>query len=365
MSKAAALIDVARAGADARGFAPLPAGWDEARHSPVKIAAVVAALAEAGVAAPRVLAGTGLREAQLHDPDTLTSTAQLYAVMRRAAEADPRPGLGLRIGRRLRISSYGMYGYALLCAPSLRAALDFAQRHHVLANPLVPIRCEEGADALSWVFPGRHALALPALDEPLYRVLIEMQMAIHFTLARDAMGEACLPSRVLLGWPRDEASAALAQAFGCPVVHGRPRCELQYSLAWLERPPQLANALTAAQISRECARLVDAMEDGRSLSRRVYRELMRTPGRFPGIEAVAATLGMTGRTLRRRLQGEGASYADLLASVRRALAEDYLSGTRMSIEDVAGALAFSNARSFRHAFVRWTGRAPSEFRRER
>ena len=65
----------------------------------------------------------------------------------------------------------------------------------------------------------------------------------------------------------------------------------------------------------------------------------------------------------RRLQAEGTSYADMLTRVRRALAEDYLRGTRMSVDDIAAALAFSDGRSFRQAFARWTGCSPSEFRR--
>lgn len=52
-----------------------------------------------------------------------------------------------------------------------------------------------------------------------------------------------------------------------------------------------------------------------------------------------------------------------LAKVRQALAEDCLRSTRMGLDDIAAALAFSDARSFRHAYTRWTGRSPSDFRR--
>ncbi|MFN0187030.1 MAG: AraC family transcriptional regulator [Aquabacterium sp.] len=335
----------------------LPSGWAEPRYSPVKIAAVADAVAEVGITAAHLLHRTGLQPLQLQDPDTLTSTAQLYTALTRAANLDPRPDLGLRI------SSYGMYGYALLCAPTLRAGLELSQRYHALANPLVPIRAMVTGDLVAWVFPRRSELALPDLDERLYRVLIQMQMAIHVTLARDAMGDWCSPGRALLDFPRDGIAGALHEALDCPVSFDQPRAELHYPAAWLDRSPQLASALTAAQTSRTCAQLLEAMEDGTSLSRRVYRELMRTPGRFPGIESIAGTLCMTGRTLRRHLVAEGTSYADLLARVRRALAEDYLRTTRMSVEDVASALAFSNARSFRQAFQRWTGQPPTVFRR--
>lgn len=74
---------------------------------------------------------------------------------------------------------------------------------------------------------------------------------------------------------------------------------------------------------------------------------------------------MTSRTLRRKLEAEDTSYGELLTSVRKTLAIDYLCTTTLSTEDIALALGFSDAVSFRHAFKRWTGRAPTEYRRNR
>ena len=74
--------------------------------------------------------------------------------------------------------------------------------------------------------------------------------------------------------------------------------------------------------------------------------------------------GITSRTLRRKLEAEGTSYSELLASVR-ALAIDYLSTTTLSTEDIASTLGFSDAVGFRHAFKRWTGMTPSDVRRKR
>lgn len=339
------------------------AGWAEPLYPPTKIDVVAQVLAAAGVPPAELLAGTGIDGHRLQDPDYRTSTAQLYAVLRRAVQLHGGPGLGRRIGMRLRVTAYGLYGYALLSAPTMRAAMERATRFHALANPLVPIRGVVGADTVAWQFPARHELMLPELDDRLYRVLIELQMATHHTLSQDVMGAWCQPAFIGLGWPRPPDGDDWSAGFGVAASFAQPRCELRYPAAWLERAPQLANVITAAQTSRECARLLATLDGGASLARRVYRELMHTPGRFPGIESIAATLGMTGRTLRRRLQAEGTSYADMLTRVRRALAEDYLRGTRMSVDDIAAALAFSDGRSFRQAFARWTGCSPSEYRR--
>jgi len=345
------------------------AAWRDAQYSPVKIDAVAQALAALGVDPQAALLQAGIQPGRLQDADYLTSTAQLYQLLQQAARLAPGPGLGRRIGQRLRITSYGMYGYALLSAPSLQAAMDSATRFHALANPLLPFRSVRSGDAVSWQFPQRHELLLPDLDDTLYRLLIEMQVTVHHTLATDVMGPWCRPTLLALPWaalpgPAGEADArAWAELLGCAPRHGVARGELRYPAAWLDRPPQLANAVTAVQASRECARLLATVASSASTVRQVYRALMQAPGQFPGLEALAESMGMTGRTLRRHLQAEGTSYAELLAKVRQALAEDYLRSTRMGLDDIAAALAFSDARSFRHAYTRWAGRSPSDFRR--
>ncbi len=343
----------------------MPDAWQDARFSPVKLAAAVDALEEAGIAPDQLLEGLGISRNDLLDPDFLTSSAQLYEALRRGAQWCKQPGIGLRIGLRLRVTGYGMYGYALLCAPTMRAGLELAMRYHALANPLLPLRSLTEGSAQIWVFPKEVELNLPGMNGKLHRLLIEMQMAIHLTLGRDVMGAWCKPELLAFSWPAPEHADITARTFDCRILYSQGRCEMHYPLNWLDRAPHLANAITAAQTSRECARLIEAVAAETSASRRVYDELMRTPGQFPDIESVAARLRLTDRTLRRHLRREGQSFSALLASVRRALAEDYLSSTRMSIEDIAGALAFDNGRSFRQAFARWTGKSPTEFRRAR
>jgi YesN/AraC family two-component response regulator len=67
--------------------------------------------------------------------------------------------------------------------------------------------------------------------------------------------------------------------------------------------------------------------------------------------------------LRRHLQAEGTSYQSILDDVRCNLAKHYLQDTRMTGEDIATALGFSDSANFRHAFHKWASQSPSEFRR--
>ena len=352
----------------ARGSrAAAPAPSNERRYSPSKLLALISALDELGLAPQVGLDGTGLSVEALNDPFALTSTNQFLTAARNAVNACDAPDLGLRVGLRLHVSSYGMYGYALLCSVSLRHAFDTAVRYHQLANGMMQIRWTESEGVAAWHFPALAQMPTPGVDQRLYRFLMDLQFAVHVTLIKDAMGAWCLPARAQFTEPEPDPvyASAHAAALECPVAYGQSENALIYPAAWLARAPQFANPITAAQVSAHCAELLQDFDGQSEMTRRVYQALTRTPGRFPGIEDIAESLCMTSRTLRRRLDAEGTSYSDLLTDVRRALAVDYLSATQFSAEEIASALGFSDAVSFRHAFKRWTGVTPNDFRRER
>jgi AraC-like DNA-binding protein len=334
----------------------------EKLYAPLKIAAVVRELSDAGYAVDRVLSGSGLQAEALANPNTRTSIEQLLIVGRNAIRICHTPGIGLAIGRRLHVTSYGMYGYALLCAGTLRQAFDIAMRYHPLATPVMRIQWKEDHEKASWFLSSYEDMHLPGLSPGLYWFFLEMQFAIHATLIKDIMGSWCLPARASFVGPAPKHAELLSSVLKCPVTFDNHHNALYYPVSWLDQTPQLANPITATQMSMTCARLLEELKWQSGISRRVYHELTRTPGRFPDVEAIASTLCMTSRTLRRKLRAEGTSYNNLLASIRQALAEDYLKTTLLSADDIAAALGFSDAASFRHAFKKWTGTTPADYR---
>ena len=88
---------------------------------------------------------------------------------------------------------------------------------------------------------------------------------------------------------------------------------------------------------------------------RLYRKLVEG-------EEIAGMVHMNERTMRRKLEGEGTSFGEILDDVRASLASEYLKTTKMTTEDIASLVGFSDAANFRRAFRRWTGKAPKEFR---
>jgi AraC-like DNA-binding protein len=90
--------------------------------------------------------------------------------------------------------------------------------------------------------------------------------------------------------------------------------------------------------------------------------LRELDGGTPTKEHVSKTLRLSQRTLTRRLADVGTTFEELLASLRRELADRYLRDTELSVGEIAYALGFASTGSFVRAFRRWTDSTPSEVR---
>lgn len=334
-------------------------GLDDRIHRPYKLGVLVESLAAAGVPATQALADSGLAGAALHDAATKVSVRQVLQVYGNAMRLAPDPGFALRSGARVRITHFGMYGYALLASPSARQAIDFAIRYRALASPLIGLQFRlEGQEAV-WSFDDVLALGR---SSALFRFVFEFQLGTQLALHRDLLGAALSPIGVRASYPAPPHAALYAELLCCPAAFDAGADELRFDAAWLDHPLAYANPITAAVVQETCDRLLAELHEAAGLAGRVAALLMQSPGRFPDVEAVAGRLQVTSRTLRRRLQGEGTSYQQVLDAVRRQLATDCLRDTAMTTEDIAAALGFSDAANFRQAFRRWTGRSPSAYR---
>ncbi len=336
-------------------------GLDDAIHRPDKIAVLVQALAALGVPAADVLAGSGVAETALGDAAARVSVRQLLCVHANAQRLSPDPALALRAGARIRFTHFGLYGYALLASPTPRQAIDVALRYRALASPLIGLAFEVDGDEAVWSF---HDVLGLGPDSALLRFVYELQLGTQLALHRDLLGAAVTPTRVRGGYPAPAHAALYSSLLGCDRVEfGCAANELRFDAAWLDQPLAFANPITAATTQQGCDRLLGELESAAGIAGRVAALLREAPAQCAaGIEPIAARLALHPRTLRRRLQAEGTTYQRVRDDVRSQLALDWLRRTRMSTDDIAASLGFSDAANFRHAFKRWTGRNPGALR---
>lgn len=337
-----------------------PPNFEQRIYPAHKMAALVAVLVEKGVPAADVLAGSGLGDARLNAASTRVSYRQVLAVFRNAMRLAPEPGIALLAGQRMHVTAYGMYGYALLSSPTHADAVDFALRHHRVMGPVAEMNGERNLDEVIYSY---RPLLAPDPADALYRFVTEFQLASHLTLTTDLYGRAFRFSQVRLSYPAPPHAALYRALFRCPVQFRQSADELRFAARWLDEPMPYADPITNAMAREMCEKSLAEVDAAGGIAADVRRVLtVEQPGRFPGIEAMAEALKVNARTLRRRLDAEQTSYRELLAEVRMRLAIGYLRETTMTNEEIASRLGYSDAANFRHAFARWTGKNPSEYR---
>jgi AraC-like DNA-binding protein len=339
----------------------LVVGLAERVYESTKLAALFDLLVSHGHPADEILRNVNLPVKDVHSPKARISLKQLMIACKNAIQLSSDRYLPYRIGTSIHISTYGMYGFAILCCPDFRKAMDFAARYHSLAAPLATIEFKEGKGYGSWTIePNVHA----ATDPQLYRFITEMQIGIHISLMRDIMGSAFAPYEICLTYPEAADFGLPADQVGCDVRVTSPRNQIVFQSTWLDQVASLGNKTTYPTIVALCDDLLDDLKLRIGIAGKIRALLLRDIANPPTFTAVAHFLGTNERSLRRQLRQQGLSFRGLLDELRTQIALKYLRTTKLANEEIALALGFSDAANFRRAFHRWTNKAPSEIRGE-
>lgn len=329
-------------------------------YSGAKISTIVDLLADEGISAEKALADIALSLEQLESPATKVSATQVLQSYRNAIKLSQNPQFASLAGSKSSVSTYGIYGFAILSSPNFRDTMNFATAYHRLAAPLMDIEFrEEGRTAVWIVTPARHL----EIDEPLCRFIIDFQMAVHLSLHRNIMGPEFKPLLVQYALEPLQSDGSGADFFDCPALYSQTENRFTFDAAWLDRRPDLANKLAHAELKQLCNSLLKELELSEGIAGEVRDLILSNLSQPISFEQVAKHLNMSGRSLRRRLQEEGTYFRQLVDRLRGQVAMKYVHDTDLSVEDIAFALGFSDASSFRHAFRRWTNTAPLEYRK--
>jgi AraC-like DNA-binding protein len=191
-----------------------------------------------------------------------------------------------------------------------------------------------------------------------------MQLAGKVAFANRFTGVTIVPVAVTLRRARPRWASRYKDAFGCPVQFGCDEDSITFRQQDLDRPLTSANADISPILERRAEEML-ARTDQTGISGRVRVVLQRhLRGDEPQLASIARELGMSMRTLQRRLSEEGARFGDLLDDVRHSMAAEYLATDSMNLMEMAFLLGFSDPNSFFRAFRRWTGTTPDAYRRQ-
>ncbi|MDB6146260.1 MAG: AraC family transcriptional regulator [Pseudomonas sp.] len=320
------------------------------------VSLVLSTFSAEGLSSEALLAGSGISAADLVRADIRITTTQEMQVCANAVAL--RGEIGLELGRRMHVSSYGVLGYALLTSATFGDALRLALAYPALLGTLFELQLREDGDRV-WFSASDYR------DNPALAVFnAELCLASLKVICDDLLGKSLPVLGARFAHDDPDYPASYRESFPCPIRFDSRGDDHAFAFdkSWLDQPLPLADRITHRDMHERCRRLNIEFTGRQAWLGRIRQLLLAQLGCAPGLGGLAQQMKCSERTLRRHLQALGSSYQELLDELRFDRAKQLLHEDRLPIHRIAEELGFSETASFRHAFVRWSGVAPSHFR---
>lgn len=302
----------------------------------------------------QLMAGSGITAADLACADTRITRTQELQVCANALQQ--RSDLGLELGRRMHISAYGMVGYAALSSATFGDAWQLMLQYPALLGTYFKLDLLIDGE-LAWVCASdyQHRPELEVFN-------LEMCLASLKLMCDDLLGHPLPLSAAQFRYREPAYSQRYRNSFACPLQFNAARNAFAFPASWLAHALPLADAVTHRDMLNRCRKLNSEFATRQAWLARIRQLLSEQLSAPPGLEQLAQQMHCSPRTLRRHLQALGTHYQELLDELRFEQAKTLLGEDDWSICRIAEHLGFSESASFRHAFQRWSGVAPSRFR---
>ncbi len=301
----------------------------------------------------------GLDPAALDDPNARYPVANTTRLWRLAVEATGDPCLGLAVASNAAPTSFHALGYSILASATLHDMLQRLVRYFHIATNLSSLELRESPEAFELIVHTPQSGLQPAPES------VDAFISMLVRSARALAGRTLCPQWVTLRRSRPPGTDCHERVLRAPVQFDAACDMVRFARADCLRPLDSANQ-ELAQRNDELARQYLEQLDRGTLQTRVREALLaRLAEGEPSAEQIADALHLSLRSLQRHLAEEGTSFDQILDETRQQLARSYLGDPRWSISDIAYSLGYADASCFSRAFRRWTGQAPSHYRRAR
>jgi AraC-like DNA-binding protein len=321
----------------------------------------IAALRQQGIPIADMLRRVGLSEHDFDDRQHRISAAAQGKLLEYAAETLGDGALGLHLAQQSNPRQAGLLFYVASAAKTIGEALTLYARYCRIVNEAVRPKLTRSPEGMKVQL---HFVGLP---RHLARQNIEFMIAASIKGLREMAGRDFRPAEVSFAHTRASGLREFERFFRCPVEFGASADELDYSNETLALPLVTEDRHLLEALQPICDEAAKARNTPKgTLRASVEDEVQKLlPHGKAKRQIVARALGMSERTLSRKLAEERTTYDEIVDQLRRSLALQYIKDRGISLSQIAWLLGYEGSTSFNHAFVRWTGRPPSAARSEK
>lgn len=318
----------------------------------------VIAQARDGVITRDLVEGLGLAPDGAVDAALMVSSDAYYQFFADLEARDPDGlRLPLKIGAAMKSDEYGAFGLAWKSAPDLRGSYTRSQRYGRVLGSAEVYAMEATGDGVFYTLEkngdGSRGMLLSN----------EASLSAVRQISAEVSSQPFTPEAVFFKHAARGDAAVYAEHFGCPVYFETGRDALLVPETALDVPNKLGDETIASFFDRHLEQELAALPEHNGLEQRVRKAVAKLLSEgVPALSAIATELGMSARTLQRRLSETGQSFQSLVDLARQELAQQLLRETDYSLAEVAFLTGFSEQSGFTRAFKRWSGKTPRSYR---
>ena len=310
-----------------------------------------------GVEVDSLLREAGLTHQQIDDPCARLDVKSQIKFLELAATALKDECLGFHLAQKCDLRVIGLLHYVLASSDTLGEALQRGVRYSAIVNEGIALKFREGNDVtinIEYVGIARHS----------DRHQIESFMVTLVRTCRQLTNRHLLPSRVSFIHRRSEDTSEFNAFFGSDVTFGAAVDEVAFSTSIRQMPVVGADPYLNELLLKYCQEaLADRSTKRSSFGSSVENVIaLHLPHGKARVGEIARRLGVSQRTLARRMSSEGLTFAGVLQRLKSDLAKRHLADETLSISEIAWLVGYQDVSAFTHAFKRWTGRAPGAIR---
>ena len=266
--------------------------------------------------------------------------------------------LMIKLGQRVDVTYFGSFGFALMSCSSLSEAIKLINRYQLLLGTGINFNVLSDSHNSQYTL----RVSLSVLSNLQKKLLTELIISQSIYLLKTILNNDKLKFTISFQHEGIDKKELYESILKCNVKFNQLHNEISVPIDLSKEKLVAANSAVHIIYEEQCERLLRDLNKVENFSAATRRILLQAGDDFPDIKEVAFKLHMSESTLRRRLKEESSSYRIICDEVRDVLAKKYLTTTNLTISDIAMLLNYSEAASFRRAFVRWNKVTPNDYR---
>ncbi|MEL6548272.1 MAG: AraC family transcriptional regulator ligand-binding domain-containing protein [Myxococcota bacterium] len=282
------------------------------------------------------------------------STEEYFRMYQAMEEESGDPELPLRLGSSIPVEAFAPPIFAALCSDNYEIAMSRLSHYKILiASMVLHVESDDDGTSVSLEWIDKRVPAPPGLEQ--------LEVIFFVQLARLGTRHRVVPTRVTVReLPRH--TPPYEEYLGIKLTQGE-RPSVSFTAEDARRPFLTANEAMWNFFEGDLRRRLADLSDSATVADRVRAALLELlPSGATSVQQVAKRLGLSTRTLQRRLANEAATYQGILDATRESLARHYLTQTTMTGAEISFLLGYEDPNSFSRAFNSWTGTTPERAR---